>query len=52
MSNPYNVKPGTHDTTVTCPYVPGCPGGGFRVDGNLGRGGWARGRVVERCMLV
>ena len=52
LSNPYNVKPGWHDTKVTCPYVPGCPGGGHRACGNFGRGGRGRGRVVERCMLV
>ena len=41
LSKPYNVKPGGHDTRVTCPYVPGCQGG------NLGCGGRGRGGAVE-----
>ena len=24
-SNPHNVRPGGHDTKVTCPHVPGVP---------------------------
>ena len=51
-SNPHTVRPGGHDTKVTCPHVPGCSGCCRRVGGNFGRGGRGRGRVLERCMLV